>query len=132
HRRGQRDLPDVAALRGRRLRTYDLVDDRGVVLDERALVEALLADREVDVRAAVGPVLELARLRVGHRLRDVERDGAGLRVRHAPARADVPHLIRRRDRDVEVGEALLDPLREVGRADDVRAGLLRLAGLVAL
>jgi hypothetical protein len=46
--------------------------------------------------------------------------------------ADVAHLVRRRDRDVEVGEPLLDALREVGRADDVRSGLLRLAGLVAL
>ena len=45
---------------------------------------------------------------------------------------DVPHLIGRRDRDVEVREALFDPLREVGRADDVRAGLLCLARLVAL
>src|SRR5581483_9546669 len=58
--------------------------------------------------------------------------------RHQPARAedaaeaaDVAHLVRRRDRDVELGEALLDPLREVGGADDVRARLLRLARLVA-
>src|SRR5262249_24026867 len=32
----------------------------------------------------------------------------------------------------EVGEAFLDPLREIRRADDVRAGLLRLACLLAL
>ena len=72
-------------------------------------------------------------------LRDVHRDGARLRVRHQPARAehaaepaDVAHLVGRRDRDVEVGEALLDALGEIGRADDVGAGLLGLARLVAL
>ena len=62
----------------------------------------------------------------------------GLRVRHQAARAedpaelaDVAHLIRSRDRDVEVGEAFLDTLREVGRADHVGAGFLRLLGLLA-
>src|SRR4029077_3072914 len=35
-------------------------------------------------------------------------------------------------RDVEVGEALLDPLREVGRPDDVCAGGLRLLRLLTL
>ena len=67
-------------------------------------------------------------------LADVERDRAGLRVRHQAARAehaaelaDVAHLIRRRDRDVEVGEAALDLRGEIGRADDVGAGLLGLA-----
>src|SRR5205823_3888961 len=67
------------------------------------------------------------------------RDGAGLRVRHLPARAEDPaeltddaHLVGSRDRDVEVVEALLDLLREIGRADDVSARLLGLAGLLAL
>src|SRR5581483_6717013 len=87
HGRRERDLLDVATLRRRRLRADDLVDQRGVVLDQLALVEALLADRDVDVRAAVGAVLELAGLRVLDRLRDVEGDGAGLRVRHQAARA---------------------------------------------
>src|SRR5262249_10318905 len=54
------------------------------------------------------------------------------RAEDAAEAADVPHLVRRRDRDVEVGEPLLDALREVGRADDVRARVLRLARLVAL
>src|SRR5205823_11036796 len=58
HRGRERDLPDVAALRRRRLRAHDLVDDGGVVLHELPRVEALLADRQVDVRAAVGAVLE--------------------------------------------------------------------------
>ena len=139
HRRGQRDALDVAALRRGGLGPDDLVDERGVVLDERALVEALLADRDVDVGAAVGAVLELAGLRVRDGLGDVERDRAGLRVRHQAARpehaaelADVAHLVGRRDRDVEVEEAALDLRGEVGRADDVGPGLLGLAGLVAL
>src|SRR6186997_1888671 len=55
HGRGQRDLTDVAALRRRRLRPHDLLDERRVVLEQCPLVEAALADREVDVRAAVGP-----------------------------------------------------------------------------
>src|SRR5204862_8109831 len=42
------------------------------------------------------------------------------------------HRARRRDRDVEVGEAALDALGEVLRADDVRARVLGLLGLVAL
>src|SRR5205807_114591 len=76
HRARERDLPDVAALRCGRLRPDDLVDDGGVVLDELTLVEALLADRDVDVRPAVGAVLELAGLRVAHRLAHLEGDGA--------------------------------------------------------
>ena len=46
--------------------------------------------------------------------------------------ADERHHVGRRDRDVEVGEALLDALGEVLGADDVGARLLRLAGGVAL
>src|SRR3954451_10423185 len=139
HRRGERDLLDVTALRGRRLRADDLVEERRVVLDQLPLVEALLADRDVDVRAAVGAVLELARLRLANRLADVHRDGARLGVRHlaaraedAPELADDAHLVGRRDGDVEVVEALLDLRREIRRADDVRAGLLGLARLLAV
>src|SRR5690242_17517766 len=72
-------------------------------------------------------------------LTHVHRDRAGLRVRHLPARAeDAPeladdaHLVGRRDGDVEVVEAFLDAGRQVVRADDVRAGLLSLTGLVAV
>ena len=73
-------------------------------------------------------------------LRDVHRDRADLRVRHLALRAedaaeaaDDGHHVRRRDRDVEVGEALvLDALGEVLGADEVGAGLLGLARLVAL
>src|SRR6476661_10437355 len=35
HRGGERDLLDVAALRSSRLRAHDLLDQGGVVLDER-------------------------------------------------------------------------------------------------
>jgi hypothetical protein len=51
---------------------------------------------------------------------------------HAAELADHRHHVRRRDRHVEVGEALLDALGEVLGADDVGAGLLGLARLVAL
>src|SRR5207245_7152824 len=64
HRTGHRDLPDVPALRRRRLRAHDLIDQCGVVLDQLALAEALLADRDVDARATIRPVLELPGLGV--------------------------------------------------------------------
>src|SRR5919204_563468 len=117
HRRGQRNSLNVAALRGRRLRADDLVEQRRVVLGELALVEALFAERDVNVCAAVGAVLELAGLRLLHGLAHVHRDGAGLRVRHLPARAedaaelaDHAHLVRGRDRHVEVVEPLVELL----------------------
>ena len=78
HRRRQRDALDVPPLRGGGLRTGDLLDHRGVVLEQLTLAEALLSDREVDVRPAVGAVLELAGLRVGDRL---------LRCRTSPCRS---------------------------------------------
>src|SRR5919201_3457065 len=46
HRRRQRDRADVAALGRRRLGAHDLLDDGCVVLEQLALAEALLADRE--------------------------------------------------------------------------------------
>ena len=53
HGRRQGDRPDVAALRGRRLRADDLLDNGCVVLQELPLAEAPLADRQVDVRTAI-------------------------------------------------------------------------------
>ena len=107
--------------------------DRRVVLQQALLVEARLADHEVDDRGAVGAVLDLAGLRLLDGLGDVHRDRADLRVRHLARRAedaaeaaDDRHQVGRRDRDVEVVEALLDLLREVLRADVVGAGVHRL------
>src|SRR6266540_949220 len=117
----------------------DLLDDGGVVLEQLPLVEALLPDRQVDVGAAIGAVLELPRLRVADGLGDVERDGSGLGVRHLAARpedaaelSDRPHHVGRRHRDIEVVEPLLDLLGEISRADDVGTGVLRLLRLLAL
>src|SRR6266545_2532337 len=64
HRARERDRADVPALRRGRLGADDLLDDGGVVLEQLPLVEALLPDRQVDVGAAIGAVLELPRLRV--------------------------------------------------------------------
>src|SRR4051794_33589244 len=50
HGRAERDRPQVAALGGRRLRADELVDQRGVVLEQLALVERHLADRKMDDR----------------------------------------------------------------------------------
>src|SRR5439155_17257053 len=105
----------------------------------RALVEAPLADRQVHVRAAIGPVFELAGFRVSHRLADVEGHRPRLRIRHEATRtenaaelADDAHHVRRRDCDVEVEESLFDSGSEVGRADDIGPRILCLSGLLAL
>jgi hypothetical protein len=70
-------------------------------------------------------------------VRDVERDGAGLWVRHEPARTEHPpelaelaHLVWRGDQHVEVEPTVLDLLDEL-RAHVVGAGGLGLFGLVA-
>src|SRR4051794_211995 len=139
HGGGQRDRLDVAALRARRLGADDLVEQRQVVLQQRLVLEARLADRQVHVGRAVGAVLDLAGLGLLHGLGDVHRHRADARVRHLALRAedaaeasDHRHEVRRRDGDVEVGEPALHALGEVLGADDVRAGLLGLARLVPL
>ena len=88
---------------------------------------------------AVGAVLDLAALGVADRLGDVERHRARLGVRHQAARAedaaelaDGAHHVGRGDRDVEVHDAVLHLLGEVVGADEVGAGLLGLARLLAL
>src|SRR5437763_3657886 len=93
----------------------------------------------MDVRAAVGAVLLLACLRLADGAADVHRDRPGARVRHQAARAedaaqapDLTHQVGSRDRNVELREALLDALRQIGGADDVGAGLLGLARLLPL
>ena len=53
HRRGERDLLQVAALGGGRLQPDHLVDRRRVVLEQRLLVEGGLADDEVQVPVPV-------------------------------------------------------------------------------
>ena len=70
---------------------------------------------------------------------EVERDRAGLGVRHQPAPAedlaepaDHAHRVGRREGDVELEPAGLDLLDEVLAADLVGAGAERLLGLVAL
>src|SRR5919197_1109254 len=88
HRARKRDRADVTAFRGGGLCPDDLLDDRRVVLQQLTLVEALLPDRQVDIRAPVGAVLELACFRVTDRLADVERHRPRLRVRHLPTRAE--------------------------------------------
>src|ERR1700750_178368 len=104
HRGGERDRADVPALRGRRPRTDDLVEDGRVVLGQRAVLEAGLADGQVDDRGAVGAVLDLAGLGLLDRLADVHRDRADLRVGHLALRAedaaeaaDDGHHVGRRD-----------------------------------
>src|SRR4051794_22116733 len=140
HARRHHHGADVAPLGGRRLGPDELLDDRLVVAEELVVLERGLADHHVDDRGAVRAVLDLAGLRLLDGLGDVHRHRAHLRVRHlalgAEDAAEAPdhrHHVRGRDRDVEVGEALLLHARgEVLGADVVRAGLLGLARLVAL
>src|SRR3954447_10276278 len=68
HRAGQRDRLEVTALRARGLRADDLLEQRRVVLQQGLLVEARLADRQVDVCRAVRAVLDLAGLGLLDRL----------------------------------------------------------------
>src|SRR3954463_2731501 len=74
HRGAERDRPQVAALGGRRLGADELVDQRGVVLGQLALLERHLSDRKVDYRVAICAVLDpaglLLRDGLGHVLRD--------------------------------------------------------------
>src|SRR6266545_5010338 len=123
HRARERDRADVPALRRGRLGADDLLDDGGVVLEQLPLVEALLPDRQMDVGAAIGAVLELPRLRVRH---------LAARPEDAAELSDRPHHVGRRHRDIEVVEPLLDLLGEISRADDVGTGVLRLLRLLAL
>src|SRR5215208_4538284 len=140
HGRGHDDRADVAALRRRRLRPDELLDDRLVVGEQVVVRERGLADGHVHDRRAVGAVLDLAGLGLLDGLADVHRHRADLRVGHLALRAqdaaepaDDGHHVRRRDRDVELREALLlDALGEIVGADEVRARLLGLARLVAL
>src|SRR3954468_9264486 len=136
---GHGDRADVAALGDGGLGPHELLDDRRVVLEQRAVLERGLADDEMHDRRAVGAVLDLAGLGLLHGLGHVHRHRADLRVGHLALRAedatqatDDGHEVGRRDGDVEVGEAALDALGEVLRADHVGAGLLGLARLVAL
>src|SRR3954469_15112397 len=136
---GHHDRADVLALGGGRLGADQLLDDGLVVAQQLVVVERGLSDRHVDDRRAVGAVLDLAGLGLLDGLADVHRYGADLRVRHLALRAqdaaeaaDHRHHVGRRDRDVEVGEAVvLHALGEVVGAHEVGAGLLGLAGLVA-
>jgi hypothetical protein len=93
----------------------------------------------MDDGGAIGAVLDLAGLGLLDGFGDVHGDGADLRVghlarrsEHAAEASDDGHEVGCRDGDVEVVEALLDPLGEILGADDVGAGLLGLARLLSL
>src|SRR6516165_1853128 len=133
HRRGERDLLQVAALGGGGLEPDHLIERGRVVLEQRLLREGGLPDDEVEVPVPVGAELDLAALDLGHRPAHVRGDGAGLRVRHQAARtehaaepADPAHQVRRGDDRVEVEEPALDALDQVIGAHEVGPGRLRL------
>src|SRR4051794_810591 len=138
-RGGHDDGAQVLALRRGRLRADELLDDGLVVLEQLLVGERRLADRHVDDGGPVRAVLDLAGLGLLHGAPDVHRDRADLRVRHLALRAedaaeaaDHRHHVGRRDRDVEVREALvLDAVGEVFGAHEVGARLLGLTRLVA-
>lgn len=88
---------------------------------------------------AVGAILNAAGLELGDHLGDVHGHGTELRVRHEATgtkdltdAANLGHHVRRSDSGVEVDLALLDLGDELVGTDDVGAGSLGLAGLLAL
>lgn len=88
---------------------------------------------------AVGAILNAAGLELGDHLGDVHGHGAELGVRHEATgtkdltnAANLGHHVRRSDSGVEVDLALLDLGDELVGTDDVGAGSLGLAGLLAL
>ena len=135
-----RDRAQVLALRARRLGADQLVDQRRVVLEQRALVEARscrsACGRSRCGRCGTRPCRpSTPRRPCATSIVTVPTFGLGILPcgpSTRPSRPTDRHHVRRRDRDVEVGEALLDALGEVLGADDVGAGLLGLLGLVAL
>ena len=137
--RRERDRADVAALGGRRLGADQLLDHGRVVLQQRLLSKFVLPITRCTIALRSVRYSTLPDLDSLDRLGDVHRHGPDLGVRHLARRAEDPaepaddrHQVGGRDRDVEVVEALLDPLGQVLGTDDVGAGLLGLARLVAL
>jgi hypothetical protein len=93
----------------------------------------------VDDRALVDLELDPAALDLADGALEVECDRPGLRVGHkatpaedAPESTDLAHHVGRRERDVELEPAGLDPLDQIVAADLVGAGAQRLLRLVAL
>src|SRR5690606_37029008 len=117
HRRADGDAPDVGTLGRGRLRPHHGIHEGLQVLLELLDVERHATDRGVHVARLVDAELDLARLDLPDRLRDVERHGARLGRRHQATRAedlaqltDLPHQVRGRHADVEVEPAVLDLL----------------------
>src|SRR5262245_5400910 len=139
HRRGEDGLADERALDRRRPQAAHVLEevlDVGLEVPRR---ERALADAGVDVARRVAAELDLARGERRHRVDDLVGDGTRLGRGHLAERAedltelaDEPHHRRMSDGDVELGPALLDALGEVRAAGLDRAGLLRLAGHLAL
>ena len=97
-----------------------------------------LPHRRVDDAGLVDAELHLAGLDFLDGVRDLERDGAGLRVRHQAARAehlaetaDGAHHVGRRDDGVEIHPAAVDPVDDLFAGDVIGAGVLRFLLLLA-
>src|SRR3546814_5435153 len=86
HRRRQRDLFDIFALRARRLRLDDRIDESVEVLAELFLAERQLAEAGVDDADLFDAEFDLTALGSLHGFGDVRGHGAQLRVRHQALR----------------------------------------------
>ena len=139
HRGRERDLLDVAALRGRRLRADDLLDERRVVLESwRSSKLFLPIDRWTfaprSVRYSSLPAFA-SRTALATSNVTVPVFGFGIRPRGPRMRPSLPTLPIWSGVAIATSKSVKPSsiaLGEVGRADDVRAGLLRLARLLAL
>jgi len=105
---------------------HEFAQERPRILEQLVLAERGLADEGMHVGTLVHAEFDLARLELLHRLRDVERHGAALGVRHQPARsehatelADLTHHVRGGDDGIHVQPALLDLLDELVGTDVV-------------
>ena len=111
HGRGQRGASDVLALRARRLRLHDLVDQRAEVVHQLLLRERDLADGQCTrfVRSRRNSTRPAFASRTARSILVRLHHGAGARVRHQAARAqdaaqpaDLAHQLALREHHVEV------------------------------
>src|SRR5258705_2974812 len=138
HRRRERDLLEEHAFRGGRLHLLQVCEQGQQILFQLRRVERRLADRAVHDARLVGAIAHLTGLRVLHRVRDVRRDRADLRIGHEAARsqdlselADDAHRVGACDRHVKIELAFRDLLGEVVEPHDVGASGLGGLGVLA-
>src|SRR5580692_4911635 len=126
HRGGHGDRLHVGALGAGRLGADDCIHQSGEIVAQFVVVERGFTDCGMNNASPVISELDAATLDILDRLGDIEGHRAGFGVRHQstrpedlPEASDHAHDLWRRQRDVEIDDALLDLLDEIFAADDV-------------